>query len=57
MIVHGECDDTVPADVSRRFFEAIPHDRKDLWIVPGGDHSLNEPIDEIYRRTQTFFGL
>lgn len=41
-IVHGSDDEVVPVHRSERLFAAIPHSRKDLWIVPGGDHRLAE---------------
>lgn len=56
LLVHGELDTTVPAEVSRRCFERIPHDRKMLWVVPGGDHRLNHPIQEVYRKMDELLG-
>ncbi len=52
LIVHGELDDSVPHHVSQRFFDALPHPRKDFWLVPGGDHGLDLPIHEIYDRME-----
>ena len=56
LLVHGEQDSTVPPSVSRRCFERIPHDRKTLWMIPDGDHQLNRPIQEVYRRMDELIG-
>lgn len=50
LIVHGDADSVVPHRRSRRFFAAIPHPRKELWIVPDGDHRLGSVTDEMWRR-------
>ena len=50
LIVHGELDDSVPFQLSQRFFEALPHERKDFWLVTEDGHRLNRPIHEIYDR-------
>jgi len=49
-LAHGDADETVPHSLSQRFFDAIPHGDKELWIVPGGDHRLNTVTDEMWRR-------
>ena len=41
--VHGEADDFVPCDMSRRMYEKCPS-RKALYIVPGADHGLAFPV-------------
>jgi fermentation-respiration switch protein FrsA (DUF1100 family) len=56
LIVHGELDDAVPYQLSQRFFEALPHARKDFWLVPGGDHGLDLPIQAIYDRMEALMG-
>ena len=56
LIAHGTADDTVPPVLSERFFAAIPHPRKELWLVPGGDHRLNQPIAAIWRRMDALLG-
>jgi pimeloyl-ACP methyl ester carboxylesterase len=56
LIVHGELDDSVPYHLSQRFFDALPHARKDFWLVPGGDHGLDLPIHEIYDRMDALMG-
>ncbi len=56
LIVHGELDDSVPYQLSQRFFDALPHPRKDFWLVPGGDHGLDLPIHEIYDRMEALMG-
>jgi pimeloyl-ACP methyl ester carboxylesterase len=54
LVVHGEHDDVVPVSVSREFFERIPHRRKRLWVVPGGDHRLNREVGAIYDALDAF---
>ena len=50
LLVHGTADDVIAHGQSERFFAAIPHPRKELWIVPGGDHRLCEQAAEAWRR-------
>ncbi len=50
LVVHGTADEVIPPTVSERFFAAIPHAHKQLWVVPGGDHRLNTVAPEIWRR-------
>lgn len=50
LVVHGTADDVIPCRASERLFAAIPHARKELWLVPGGDHRLNTVASEIWRR-------
>ena len=52
--VHGTDDTVIPCAASERFFAAIPHARKDLWIVPGGDHRLAEQATALWRRLDRF---
>lgn len=40
LLVHGLADEDVPHRASERFFTALAAPRKDLWLVPGGDHRL-----------------
>jgi len=54
-VAHGLQDDVVPAALSRDFFAAIPHDRKDLWLIEDGDHRLSDPIDQILDRMERLF--
>ncbi|MHC4812884.1 MAG: alpha/beta hydrolase [Planctomycetota bacterium] len=56
LIVHGEFDESVPCQISQRFFEALPNPRKDFWLVRGGDHRLNQPIRKIYERMDALMG-
>ncbi len=56
MLVHGTGDEVVPVSVSERFFAAIPHSRKDLWIVAGGDHRLSAAANAIWQRFDRFAG-
>lgn len=55
LLVHGECDETVPVAESQRFFDRIDGPRKRLWIVPGGDHRLEGAMAEICRLIEGFF--
>ena len=50
-------DEIVPHRRSRRFFDAIAHARKELWIVPGGDHRLSNVTDEMWRRLDALLGV
>ena len=54
-IAHGHLDDIVPTSQSERLFEAIPHNDKELWLIPDGDHRLCEPIDPILERMEKLF--
>ncbi|MGE3173891.1 MAG: alpha/beta fold hydrolase [Planctomycetota bacterium] len=54
-LAHGTDDELVPPALSERFAAAIPHDRKELWVVPGGDHRLSRDIDEILARMDSLF--
>lgn len=53
-MVHGTADDVIPARASERFFAAVQHARKQLWLVPGGDHRLNAFAADIWRRLDAF---
>lgn len=55
LLVHGAKDEIVPADVSRRFFDEIPHQEKELWIPEDGDHRLDQQFDEICHRMERRF--
>lgn len=57
LVVHGTADDVVPHRASERFFDAVPHAQKELWIVPGGDHRLNTVAAEIWRRFDALVGF
>jgi pimeloyl-ACP methyl ester carboxylesterase len=50
LVVHGTADEVIPVRAGERFFAAIPHARKELWLVPGGDHRLNTIADQIWTR-------
>jgi pimeloyl-ACP methyl ester carboxylesterase len=50
LLVHGTADDVIPWQVSERFFAAMPSRRKQLWLVPGGDHRLNAVAALIWQR-------
>ncbi len=50
LVVHGTNDDVIPPFFSERFCAAIRHARKELWIVPGGDHRLVDHAAETWLR-------
>lgn len=56
LLVHGDADELLPVQLSERFHAAIPHTRKDLWIVPGGDHRLNKEAAVIWQRMDRLLG-
>jgi len=45
LLIHGEDDDFVPCDMSRRNFEACTAPKK-LWTVPGAGHGLSILVDQ-----------
>ncbi len=53
-VVHGDADDVVPIEASRRFFAQLASARKELLVVPGGDHRLNREADAIYASMDAF---
>lgn len=55
LVIHGAKDDTVPLQYSERFFDRLQSEDRDLWVLPDGDHRLNEPIREILTRYEEFF--
>ena len=55
LVVHGEHDEAVPLADAERFFASVPHERKRMWVVPGGDHRLNEPIADVLALVDEFF--
>jgi pimeloyl-ACP methyl ester carboxylesterase len=50
LLVHGTADDVIPQIVSEMFFEAMTSEQKQLWIVPDGDHRLNQVATDIWQR-------
>ena len=49
VLVHGDTDDFVPWDMSRRLYEACTSEHKKLVTVPGAGHGLAFPIGrELY---------
>lgn len=49
LLVHGTADDVIPKIVSERFYAAMMHEQKKLWIVPDGDHRLNTVRTQIWQ--------
>lgn len=56
MFIHGEDDDFVPCDMSRRNYEACAAQKK-LWTVPGAGHGLSILVDKpgYMRELKEFF--
>lgn len=56
MFIHGEGDDFVPCDMSRRNYEACAAPKK-LWTVPGAGHGLSILVDKpgYLRELREFF--
>ncbi len=38
LIIHGEYDEIIPVDMSRRLYAAAP-EPKDVYIIPGAHHN------------------
>jgi pimeloyl-ACP methyl ester carboxylesterase len=47
---HGTHDELVPTRLSESFFAALPFGHKELWVVPNGNHRLNQEIGDILAR-------
>ena len=56
MFIHGEGDDFVPCDMSRRNYEACAATKK-LWTVPDAGHGLSIQVDKpgYMRELRAFF--
>lgn len=56
MLIHGEADDFVPCEMSRRNFDACNAPKK-LWTVPGAGHGLSILVDKpgYMRELREFF--
>ena len=54
---HGEADDFVPCEMSRRLYDACAS-RKELVTVPGAGHGLSFPVDQekYLQALRDFFG-
>lgn len=54
---HGEDDDFVPCDMSRKLFDLCPA-RKHICTIPGAGHGLSFPVDQAryLRELMDFFG-
>ena len=46
LFVHGEADDFVPCENSRRNFEACTSEKKRIFTVPGATHGVSFLVDE-----------
>jgi dipeptidyl aminopeptidase/acylaminoacyl peptidase len=53
-VAHGTHDELVPTQLSESFFAALPHDQRELWVVPNGNHRLNREIADILARMDAF---
>lgn len=56
LIVHGQLDESVPYQLSQRFFDTLSSTERSLWLVPDSGHRLNDLIDEIYDRMEALMG-
>lgn len=52
--VHGSSDDVIAAEHTSTLIAQIPHQTKDLWLVPDGDHGLVGHVDTIIERLAAF---
>ena len=54
---HGESDDFVPCDMSRKMYEICPEPKK-LYVVPEADHGLAYPVagEKYIKELNAFFG-
>lgn len=50
LVAHGTADEVIPYQASERFVAAIPHAKKQLWLIPGGDHRLAAAAPAIWPR-------
>jgi pimeloyl-ACP methyl ester carboxylesterase len=50
LVVHGTADTVIPPRASEWLFAALGSTRKELWLVPEGDHRLNTVADRVWPR-------
>jgi pimeloyl-ACP methyl ester carboxylesterase len=55
LLVHGEQDEVVAPAAAAAFAAAVPHARKDLWLVPGADHRLSGVMARALARADALF--
>ncbi len=56
LFIHGEADDTIPAEHSVRLVEASQNPANTLWLVPGGHTSAHHDFPtEFMERVTNFF--
>ena len=55
---HGDADDYVPCDMSRKNYDACTHQKKRLVIISGAGHGLCFPVDKqkYLDELRSFFG-
>ena len=46
-VLHGELDEVVPVEISRRLEKRLPSADLKVEVIPGGDHRLNQHMDRI----------
>jgi len=56
LVVHGTEDDVIPQRASEWFFDALAAREKQLWLVAGGDHRLNDVAADIWARVDALGG-
>lgn len=59
IFLHGDTDDFVPADMSRRCYDACIAEKKKLVILPNAGHGLAFPADQEHYLAEVgaFFGI
>ncbi len=45
MFIHGENDTFVPTEMVYRLSEAVPEDRREVYIAKGAEHAMSYPTD------------
>lgn len=56
LVAHGLADDVIPHRVGERFFDALAAPKKDLWLVPEGDHRLAAQAPALWPRLDALLG-
>jgi len=45
LVIHGDADEDVPVDQSRKFFSSMTVVKKEMEILSGADHDFSKPAD------------
>lgn len=56
MLIHGEDDTTTSPGSSKIIYDNIPHDKKELWLIPGLKHCKADDLmpEEYFNRIYNF---